>query len=113
MGVRNSVGVEDACGVTNAGEVGVSVCFGADGMTGAPAGVSVSFAAANGSSRTGLPPTGVGVWYCPHKEALPVHDARSREIRKRGMKTRFTGCIIPVASRNMSLFNCSSFFGLP
>jgi hypothetical protein len=42
----------------------------------------------------GIPPIGVGVWYCPHNDTFPTH-AESMEAEIKRTMARFTDCIIP------------------
>ena len=71
------------CVINNGGDVGVAVKLGVGGTNGAPDGVSVWTISATGRARTGLPPIGVGVWYCPHNDVLPAHEERNNDVTNR------------------------------
>ena len=59
-------------------------------------GVSVRVVVGTGDEVGGTPPNGVGVVYCPHKEAFPAQDTSMQDEIIRGKRTRFTVGIIPV-----------------
>ena len=43
-----------------------------------------------GDEVGGMPPGGVGVAYCPHREAFPPHEASKNEAATRKLVNRFT-----------------------
>ena len=59
-------------------------------------GVSVSVVVGNGEDVGGTPPNGVGVVYCPHRDAFPTQETSRQAEIIRGKMTRFTVGIIPV-----------------
>ena len=64
------------------------------------AGVSAINTSGCGDAKSGIPPSGVGVWYCPHNDALPMQDDIRKDAITEKMTIRFTnesvGEIIPV-----------------
>jgi hypothetical protein len=54
------------------------------------AGVCVATTAGAGEEVDGFPPNGVGVVYCPHREALPAQDASKKEAVIKKLISRFT-----------------------
>ena len=59
-------------------------------------GVSVKAVVGIGDGVEGTPPSGVGVVYCPHKDAFPTQEASRHAEIIIGKRTRFTVGIIPV-----------------
>jgi len=53
-------------------------------------GVVVAMTAGAGAEVGGTPPNGVGVMYCPHKEAFPAQDASKNEAAIKKLISRFT-----------------------
>jgi len=53
-------------------------------------GVCVTTTAGAGEDVEGIPPNGVGVAYCPHKEAFPPQDASKKEAAIKKPISRFT-----------------------
>ena len=53
-------------------------------------GVVVATTAGAGEEVGGTPPNGVGVIYCPHKEAFPAQDASKKEAAIKKLISRFT-----------------------
>ena len=53
-------------------------------------GVCVATIAGAGATVGGFPPGGVGVAYCPHKEAFPPQDASKKEAAIKILISRFT-----------------------
>ena len=94
----NAGGVFVSGCVTNAlsRDVGVAVYSGNSvGVEGSWTKTSVEYTSGIGDTISGTPPFGVGVWYCPHKDAFPMQDvSRQAEIKK--TIARFTRGIIPV-----------------
>jgi hypothetical protein len=85
--------------VTNALDNGVVVEAGTGGIGVATSAETDSAAgnSATGNWRTGFPPIGVGVWYCPHsEEGLAPQDESMKVVRVRKIITRFTSEIIPL-----------------
>jgi hypothetical protein len=58
-------------------------------------GLNVSVAIA-GAIEAGIPPSGVGVAYCPHNEAFPPQAARKKEAAIKKLISRFTRKLIPL-----------------
>jgi len=58
-------------------------------------GVSVRAIVGMGDEVGGTPPNGVGVVYCPHKDAFPTQETRRQAKIIIGKRTRFTVGIIP------------------
>lgn len=54
------------------------------------AGVCVATTAGAGEDVGGFPPIGVGVVYCPHREAFPAQDASKKEAAIKKLISRFT-----------------------
>ena len=54
------------------------------------AGVVVGTTAGAGDEVGGFPPNGVGVAYCPHKEAFPAQEASKKEAAIKKLMIRFT-----------------------
>ena len=65
---------------------GVDVSTTAGTKRGSAVGVSVGAIAV----KVGMPPGGVGVKYCPHKDMLPTQDAVSKETAIDRPRIRFT-----------------------
>ena len=77
-------------------EVGVDVGAGVSViMIGAKIFVAIGSVAEG--AIVGIPSMGVGVWYSPHNDAVPMQDVRI-ELASRKIKTRFTVWIIPASS---------------
>jgi hypothetical protein len=54
------------------------------------AGVWVTTTAGAGEAVGGIPPNGVGVVYCPHREAFPAQDDSKKEAAIKKLISRFT-----------------------
>ena len=67
---------------------GTDVEVGADSVTNEPNAVGVIEGTI--TVEEGMPPGGVGVKYCPHKDALPTQDAVSKEMATNKAGIRFT-----------------------
>jgi len=70
--------------------VGVNVVVTPNDSGSIGAGVSVTRLCGIGEEVGGIPPSGVGVAYCPHKEAFPMQDASMEDVIMRKMMARFT-----------------------
>jgi hypothetical protein len=68
--------------------VGSGVFVGAISVTDAPNAVGVGEGTI--AVEEGIPPGGVGVRYCPHRDASPTQDARRKETAINRAKIRFT-----------------------
>jgi hypothetical protein len=53
-------------------------------------GVVVGMITGAGEAVGGSPPSGVGVKYCPHKEAFPAQEASRKEAAIKKLVSRFT-----------------------
>ena len=53
-------------------------------------GVSGTYIAGAGEEVGGMPPNGVGVAYCPHRDALPAHEVVMKETAIKRPRIRFT-----------------------
>jgi len=59
-----------------ASDVGVTVESGTSVAVGGNTNTSVGTKVGSGVDVSGIQPKGVGVEYCPHKDAFPTHDER-------------------------------------
>jgi hypothetical protein len=93
VGVDSIFTTEATSCVTNAlnSDVGVGVDGKGRGV-GVPisAGVSVTKTSGCTDAVSGIPPRGVGVWYCPHNDALPMQEDIKKDARVEKMMIRFT-----------------------
>ena len=53
-------------------------------------GVSETKIAGAGEDVDVVPPSGVGVAYCPHKDAFPTHEAPAKDTATKSPRIRFT-----------------------
>ena len=79
-------------GEISAVKVGMGVIVVVSSTTNGPASVGVSDGTTAGAAVDVLegPPMGVGVVYCPHRDALPTQDAVSKEIAINNTESRLT-----------------------
>lgn len=79
VGLTSAVGWLETSLVTKFAS-GVAVAVGKGVTVGNTiSGTTVSVSTGDGVGVSGIHPTGVGVWYCPHNDALPTQDVKNSD----------------------------------